>query len=208
MTRTRGEPPRQHAGPLPMECDYSKKLNGRCPADSPRLPIYNEPEISATERQRGGKHAYAQEKPARNALETRTCRAMNAMGSLSRSRRGAPTRGKVDSPLFAIHDHELVASGAGAGAGASRPDALGAGASVCRLEDPGAGAGVGRPDASPNTAAGAGACRSDDPGAGAARPDASPNAAAGAGARTKRCRTRKARAQGCDRAPSPRSRGS
>lgn len=167
MTRTRGEPPRQHAGPLPMECDYSKKLNGRCPADSPRLPIYNEPETSATERQRGGKHAYTQEKPARNALETRACRAMNAMGSLSRSRRGAPTRGKVDSPLFAIHDHELVASGAGAGA--RRPD---------------------------------------DPGAGAGRPDASPNTAAGAGARTKRCRTRKARAQGCDRAPSPRSRGS
>lgn len=178
-----------------MECDYSKKLNGRCPADSPRLPIYNEPETSATERQRGGKHAYTQEKPARNALETRACRAMNAMGSLSRSRRGAPTRGKVDSPLFAIHDHELVASGAGAG-GASRPDALCAGAGVCRLEDPGAGAGAGRPDASPNTAAGAGACRSDGP------------AAAGAGARTKRCRTRKARAQGCDRAPSQRSRGS
>lgn len=190
MARTHGEPPRQHAGPLPMECDYSKKLNGRCPADSPRLPIYNEPETSATERQRGGKHAYTQEKPARNALETRACRAMNAMGSLSRSRRGAPTRGKVDSPLFAIHDHELVASGAGAGA--SRPDALCAGAGVCRLEDPGAG----RPDASPNTAAGAGACRSDGP------------AAAGAGARTKRCRTRKAQAQGCDRAPSPRSRGS
>lgn len=115
MARTRGEPPRRHAGPLPMECDYSKKLNGRCPADSPRLPSYNEPETSATERQRGGKHAYTQEKPARNALETRACRAMNAMGSLSRSRRGAPTRGKVDSPLFAIHDHELVASGAGAG---------------------------------------------------------------------------------------------
>lgn len=115
MTRTRGEPPRRHAGPLPMECDYGKKLNGRCPADSPRLPIYNEPETSATERQRGGKHAYTQEKPARNALETSACRAMNAMGSLSRSRRGAPTRGKVDSPLFAIHDHELVASGAGAG---------------------------------------------------------------------------------------------
>ena len=182
MTRTRGEPPRQHAGPLPMECDYSKKLNGRCPADSPRLPIYNEPETSATERQRGGKHAYTQEKPARNALETRACRAMNAIGSLSRSRRGAPTRGKVDSPLFAIHDHELVTSGASAGAGA------------CRLEDPGAG--VGRPDASPNTAAGAAACRSDGP------------AAAGAGVRTKRCRTRKALAQGCDRAPSPRSRGS
>lgn len=109
-----------------MECDYSKKLNGRCPADSPRLPIYNEPETSATERQRGGKHAYTQEKPARNALETRACSAMNAMGSLSRSRRGAPTRGKVDSPLFAIHDHELVASGAGAGA--SRPDASSAGA--------------------------------------------------------------------------------
>lgn len=177
-----------------MECDYSKKLNGRCPADSPRLPIYNEPEISATERQRGGKHAYTQEKPARNALETRACRAMNAMGSLSRSRRGAPANGKADSPLFAIHDHGLVASGAGAGA--SRPDALGAGASVCRLEDPGAGAGVGRPDASPNTAAGAGACRSDGP------------AAAGAGARTKRSRTRIVRARGCDRAPSPRSRGS
>lgn len=98
MTRTRGEPPRRHAGPLPMECDYGKKLNGRCPADSPRLPSYNEPETSATERQRGGKHAYTQEKPARNALETRACRAINAMGSLSRSRRGAPARGKVDSP--------------------------------------------------------------------------------------------------------------
>lgn len=194
MARTHGEPPRQHAGPLPMECDYSKKLNGRCPADSPRLPIYNEPETSATERQRGGKHAYTQEKPARNALETRACRAMNAMGSLSRSRRGAPTRGKVDSPLFAIHDHELVASGAGAGA--SRPDALGAGAGACRLEDPGAAGGVGRPDASPNTAAGAGACKSDGP------------TTAGADARTKRCRIRKVRARGCDRAPSPRSRGS
>lgn len=192
MARTHGEPPRQHTGPLPMECDYSKKLNGRCPADSPRLPSYNEPETSATERQRGGKHAYTQEKPARNALETRACSAMNAMGSLSRPSHAAPARGKVDSPLFAVHDQELVASGAGAGA--SRPDALDAGASACRLEDPGAG--VGRPDASPNTAAGAGACRSDGP------------AAAGAGARTKRCRTRKARAQGCDRAPSPRSRGS
>lgn len=194
MARTRGEPPRRHADPLPMECDYGKKLNGRRPADSPRLLSYNEPETSATERQRGGKHAYTQEKPARNALETRACRAMNAMGSLSWSRRGAPTRGKVDSPLFAIHDHELVTSGAGAGA--SRPDALCAGAGVCRLEDPGAGAGAGRPDASPNTAAGAGACRSDGP------------AAAGAGARTKRCRIRKVRARGCDRAPSPRSRGS
>lgn len=190
MARTHGETPRQHAGPLPMECDYGKKLNGRCPADSPRLPIYNEPETSATERQRGGKHAYTQEKPARNALETRVCRAMNAMESLSRSRCGAPTRGKVDSPLFAIHDHELVVSGAGA----SRPDALGAGAGACRLEDPGAGAG--RPDASPNTAAGAGACRSDGP------------TTAGADARTKRCRIRKVRARGCDRAPSPRSRGS
>lgn len=192
MARTHGEPPRQHAGPLPMECDYGKKLNGRCPADSPRLPIYNEPETSATERQRGGKHAYTQEKPARNALETRACRAMNAMGSLSRPRRGAPANGKADSPLFAIHDHELVASGAGAGA--SRPDALGAGAGAWESGDPDAGAG--RPDASPNTAAGAGACRSDGP------------AAAGAGARTKRCRIRKVRARGCDRAPSPRSRGS
>lgn len=180
MARTRGEPPRRHAGPLPMECDYGKKLNGRRPADSPHLPSYNEPETSATERQRGGKHAYTQEKPARNALETRVCRAMNAMGSLSWPRHAALARGKVDSPLLAVHDHELVASGAGAGA--SRPDAPGAGAS--------------RPDASPNTAAGAGACRSDGP------------AAAGAGARTKRCRTRKAQAQGCDRAPSPRSRGS
>ena len=207
-----------------MECDYSKKLNGRCPADSPRLPSYNEPETSATERQRGGKHAYTQEKPARNALETRACSAMNAMGSLSRPSHAAPARGKVDSPLFAVHDQELVASGAGAGAsrpdassagaGGSRPDALGAGAGAwesgdpgagaCRLEDPGAGAcrpddpgaGVGRPDASPNTTAGAGACRSDGP------------AAAGAGARTKRCRIRKVRARGCDRAPSPRSRGS
>lgn len=192
MARTHGEPPRQHAGPLPMECDYGKKLNGRCPADSPRLPIYNEPETSATERQRGGKHAYTQEKPARNALETRACRSMNAMGSLSRSRRGAPANGKADSPLFAIHDHGLVASGAGAGA--SRPDALGAGASACGSDDPGAGAG--RPDASPNTAAGAGACKSDGP------------TTAGADARTKRCRIRKVRARGCDRAPSPRSRGS
>lgn len=169
MTRTRGEPPRQHAGPLPMECDYGKKLNGRRPADSPRLPSYNEPETSATERQRGGKHAYTQEKPARNALETRACRAMNAMGSLSRPSHAAPARGKVDSPLFTVRAHEPTASGAGIGA--------------CRSDDPGAGAGVGRPDASPN-------------------------AAAGAGARTKRCRTQKARAQGCDRAPSPRSRGS
>ena len=192
MARTRGEPLGRHAGPLPMECDYGKKLNGRRPADSPRLLSYNEPETSATERQRGGKHAYTQEKPARNALETRACRAVNAMESLSRSRRGASANGKADSPLFAIHDHGLVASGAGAGA--SRPDALGAGASACRLEDPGAGAG--RPDASPNTAAGAGACRSDDP------------TTAGADARTKRCRIRKVRARGCDRAPSPRSRGS
>ena len=98
MTRTRGEPPRRHAGPLPMEYDYGKKLNGRRPADSPRLPSYNEPETSATERQRGGKHAYTQEKPARNALETRVCRAMNAMESLSRSRHAALARGKVDSP--------------------------------------------------------------------------------------------------------------
>lgn len=178
MARTRGEPPRRHAGPLPMECDYGKKLNGRRPADSPRLPSYNEPETSATERQRGGKHAYTQEKPARNAPEMRACRAMNAMGSLSRSRRAAPARGKVDSPLFAVHAHELAASGAGAGS--SRPDALGAGT---------------------------GACGSDASGAGTCRPDA-PNTAAGAGARTKRCRTRKAQAQGCDRAPSPRSRGS
>ena len=190
MARTRGEPPRRHAGPLPMECDYGKKLNGRRPADSPRLPSYNEPETSATERQRGGKHAYTQEKPARNAPETRVCRAMNAMGSLSRSRRAAPARGKVDSPLFAVHAHELVASGAGAGS--SRPDALGAGA------------GSSRPDA---LGAVPGACGSDDPGIGACRPNA-PNAATGAGARTKRCRTRKAQAQGCDRAPSPRSRGS
>ena len=109
-----------------MECDYGKKLNGRCPADSPRLPSYNEPETSATERQRGGKHAYTQEKPARNALETRACSAMNAMGSLSRPSHAAPARGKVDSPLFAVHDHEPVASGAGAGA--SKPDASSAGA--------------------------------------------------------------------------------
>lgn len=135
MARTHGEPPRQHAGPLPMECDYSKKLNGRCPADSPRLPIYNEPEISATERQRGGKHAYTQEKPARNALETRACSAMNAMGSLSRPSHAAPARGKVDSPLFAVHDQELVASGAGAGA--RRPDALGAGAGGQQTGRPG-----------------------------------------------------------------------
>lgn len=178
MARTRGEPPRRHAGPLPMECDYGKKLNGRRPADSPRLPSYNEPETSATERQRGGKHTYMQEKPARNAPETRVCRAMNAMESLSWPRHAALARGKVDSPLLAVHDHELVASAAGAGS--SRPDALGAGP---------------------------GACGSDDPGIGACRPDA-PNAAAGAGARTKRCRTRKAQAQDCDRAPSPRSRGS
>lgn len=98
MARTRGEPPRRHAGPLPMECDYGKKLNGRRPADSPRLPSYNEPETSATERQRGGKHAYTQEKPARNAPETRVCRAMNAMESLSRPRHAALARGKVDSP--------------------------------------------------------------------------------------------------------------
>lgn len=189
MTRTRGEPPRRHAGPLPMECDYGKKLNGRCPADSPRLPIYNEPETSATERQRGGKHAYTQEKPARNALETRACRAMNAMGSLSRSRRGAPAREKVDSPCSpsALTSRQPPARARGA----SRPDALGAGAGAWESGDPGADA-----------------CRSDDPGADADRPDASPNAAAGAGARTKRCRTQKARAQGCDRAPSPRSRGS
>lgn len=178
MARTRGEPPGRHAGPLPMECDYGKKLNGRRPADSPRLLSYNEPETSATERQRGGKHAYTQEKPARNAPETRVCRAMNAMESLSWPRHAAPARGKVDSPLFAVHAHELAASGAGTGS--SRPDALGAGT---------------------------GTCGSDASGAGACRPDA-PNAATGAGARTKRCRTRKARAQGCDRAPSPRSRGS
>lgn len=190
MTRTRDEPPRRHAGPLPMECDYGKKLNGRRPADSPRLPSYNEPETSATERQRGGKHAYTQEKPARNAPETRVCRAMNAMGSLSRSRRAAPARGKVDSPLFAVHAHELAASGAGAGS--SRPDALGAGTGACGSDASGAVPG---------------ACGSDDPGIGACRPNA-PNAATGAGARTKRCRTRKAQAQGCDRAPSQRSRGS
>lgn len=190
MTRTRGEPPRRHAGPLPMECDYGKKLNGRRPADSPRLPSYNEPETSATERQRGGKHTHMQEKPARNAPETRVCRAMNAMESLSWPRHAALARGKVDSPLLAVHDHELVASGAGAGS--SRPDALGAGAGAC---------GSDASEAVP------GACGSDDPGIGACRPDA-PNAATGAGARTKRCRTRKARAQGCDRAPSQRSRGS
>lgn len=180
MARTRSEPPRRHAGPLPMECDYGKKLNGRRPADSPRLPSYNEPETSATERQRGGKHTYTQEKPARNALETRVCRAMNAMGSLSWPRHAALARGKVDSPLLAIHDHELAASGAGAGS--SRPDALGASA------------GSSGPDV---LGAGTGTCGSD-----------APDTAAGAGARTKRCRTRKAQAQGCDRAPSPRSRGS
>ena len=169
MARTHGEPPRQHAGPLPMECDYGKKLNGRCPADSPRLPIYNEPETSATERQRGGKHAYTQEKPARNALETRACRAMNAMGSLSRSRRGVPARGKVDSPCS--------------------PSMMMSWWPPARARAPA--------DRTPLARA-----------RGAGRPDASPNAAAGAGARTKRCRTRKARAQGCDRAPSPRSRGS
>ena len=98
MARTRGEPPRRHAGPLPMECDYGKKLNGRRPADSPRLPSYNEPETSATERQRGGKHTYTQEKPARNAPETRACRAMNAMESLSWPRHAALARGKIDSP--------------------------------------------------------------------------------------------------------------
>ena len=64
---------------------------------------------------------------------------MNAMGSLSRSRRAAPARGKVDSPLFAVHDHELVASGAGAGS--SRPDALGVGPGACGSDDPDAGAG-------------------------------------------------------------------
>ncbi len=190
MARTRDEPPRRHAGPLPMECDYGKKLNGRRPADSPRLPSYNEPETSATERQRGGKHTYTQEKPARNAPETRVYIAMNAMESLSWPRHAALARGKVDSPLLAVHDHELVASGAGAGS--SRPDALGAGP------------GSSRPDA---LGAGTGTCGSDASGAGACRPDA-PNAVTGAGARTKRCRTRKARAQGCDRAPSQRSRGS
>ena len=122
-----------------MECDYGKKLNGRRPADSPRLPSYNEPETSATERQRGGKHAYTQEKPARNAPETRVCRAMNAMGSLSRSRRAATASGKVDSPLFAVHAHELAASGAGTGS--SRPDALGAVPGACGSDDPGIGAG-------------------------------------------------------------------
>lgn len=201
MARTRGEPPRRHAGPLPMECDYGKKLNGRRPADSPRLPSYNEPETSATERQRGGKHAYTQEKPARNAPETRVCRAMNAMESLSWPRHAALARGKVDSPcspsmLMSWWPPARAPAPAdrtpwARARGASRPDALGAGAGAWESGDPGADA-----------------CRSDDPGAGAARPDASPNAAAGAGARTKRCRIRKARARGCDRAPSPRSRGS
>ena len=122
-----------------MECDYGKKLNGRRPVDSLRLPIYNEPETSATERQRGGKRAYTQEKPARNAPETRVCRAMNAMESLSWPRHAALARGKVDSPLFAVHAHELAASGAGAGS--SRPDALGAGPGACGSDDPDAGAG-------------------------------------------------------------------
>lgn len=75
---------------------------------------------------------------------------MNAMESLSWPRHAALARGKVDSPLFAVHAHELVASGAGAGA--SRPDA------------PGAGAGSSRPDA---LGAGTGACGSDASGAGA-----------------------------------------
>lgn len=202
MTRTRGEPPRRHAGPLPMECDYSKKLNGRCPADSPRLPIYNEPETSATERQRGGKHAYTQEKPARNALETRACRAMNAMGSLSRSRRGAPARGKVDSPLFAIHDHKLVASGAGAGGQQTGRPVRGRrrlqirGPRRRRRQ-------TGRPRRRRRQTRCLPQHRRRRRRLQIRRP-----AAAGAGARTKRCRTRKARAQGCDRAPSPRSRGS
>lgn len=146
MTRTRGEPPRRHAGPLPMECDYGKKLNGRCPADSPRLPSHNESETSATERQRGGKHAYTQEKPARNVPEMRACSAMNAMGSLSRPSHAAPARGKVDSPLFAVHAHEPTASGAGIGACGS--DASGAGAGACGSDTFGAGAGgqqTGRP---------------------------------------------------------------
>lgn len=134
-----------------MECDYGKKLNGRRPADSPRLPSYNEPETSATERQRGGKHAYTQEKPARNALETRVCRAMNATGSLSWPRHAALARGRVDSPLRAVHDHELVSSAAGAGSsrpdalgagtGSSRPDALGAGTGTCGSDASGAGTG-------------------------------------------------------------------
>lgn len=169
MARTHGEPPRQHAGPLPMECDYGKKLNDCRPADSPRLPSYNEPETSATKRQRGGKHAYTQEKPARNALETRVCRAINAMGSPSRSRRGVPARGKVDSPCS--------------------PSMIMSWWPPARVRAPA--------NRTPLARA-----------RGAGRPDASPNAATGAGARTKRCRTRKARAQGYDRAPSQRSRGS
>ena len=76
---------------------------------------------------------------------------MNAMGSLSRSRRAATASGKVDSPLFAVHAHELAASGAGTGSsrpdalgavpGSSRPDALGAVPGACGSDDPGIGAG-------------------------------------------------------------------
>lgn len=133
-----------------MECDYGKKLNGRRPADSPRLPSYNEPETSATERQRGGKHTYMQEKPARNAPEMRACRAMNAMGqSLPAPPRRARKR-ENRQPLFAVRAHELAASGAGAGS--SRPDALGAGTGACESDASGAGTG---------------ACGSDDPDAGA-----------------------------------------
>lgn len=64
---------------------------------------------------------------------------MNAMGSLSWPRHAALARGKVDSPLLAVHNHELVASAAGAGA--SRPDALGAGPGACGSDASGAGAG-------------------------------------------------------------------
>lgn len=190
MTRTRGEPPRRHAGPLPMECDYGKKLNGRRPADSPRLPSYNEPETSATERQRGGKHTYTQEKPARNAPETRACRAMNAMESLSRPRHAALARGKVDSPCS---PSMLMSWQPPARAPAPADRTPWARAPALANQTP--------LERSPALA------DQNDPGIGACRPNA-PNAATGAGARTKRCRTRKAQAQGCDRAPSPRSRGS
>lgn len=64
---------------------------------------------------------------------------MNAMGSLSWPRHAALARGKVDSPLLAVHDHELVASAAGASS--SRPDALGVGPGACGSDDPDAGTG-------------------------------------------------------------------
>lgn len=203
MTRTRGEPPRRHAGPLPMECDYGKKLNGRCPADSPCLPIYNEPETSATERQRGGKHAYTQEKPARNALETRACRAMTpweaSPGPVAARRQEGKSTAPCSPSALMSRQPPAQASALADQTPLARAPAL------ADQTPPARARGASRPDA---LGAGASAWESGDPGAGAGRPDASPNAAAGADARTKRCRIRKVRARGCDRAPSPRSRGS